>query len=100
MGVFVAVGILGAQYYGSQPGLGLVRDRVRVLMKVVLLSEKMVVVVAVLVVVPIRPGESSNILSLSAVEVLHASQSVCAKDDAPENMSRMLVTLDTAHSTL
>ena len=67
------------------------------LMKVVLLSEKIVVVVAVLVVVPIRPGEPSNILTLSAVEVLHASQSVCAKEEAPENMSRMLVTLDTSH---
>ena len=60
-----------------------------------------VVVVAevlVLVVVQIRPDEPSNILSLSAVEVSHASpQSVCANDDAPENISSMLATLDTSH---
>ena len=57
-----------------------------------------VVVVEVLVlVVQISPGELSNIPSLSAVEVSHAPQSVCAKDDAPENISSMLVTLDTSH---
>ena len=44
-----------------------------------------------------RPGESSNIPSLSAVEVYHAPQSVCVKDEAPENMSAMVVTLDTSH---
>ena len=57
-----------------------------------------VVVVEVLVlVVPIRPGEPSNIPSLSAVEVSHAPQSDCEKDDAPKNISFMLVTLDTSH---
>ena len=45
----------------------------------------------------IRPGDLSNIPSLSAVEVIHAPQSVCAKDDAPENISFMLITLDTSH---
>ena len=55
-------------------------------------------VVEVRVLVPqIRPDEPSNIPSLSAVEVYHAPQSVCAKDDAPENISSMLVTLDTSH---
>ena len=47
--------------------------------------------------VQIRPGESKNIPSLSAVDVLHAPQRVCAKDDAPENISFMSVTLDTSH---
>ena len=56
----------------------------------------MVVEVLVLV-VQIRPDERKNIPSLSAVEVGHAPQSVCAKDDAPENIDSMLVTLDTSH---
>ena len=55
-------------------------------------------VVEVRVLVPqIRPDEPSNILSLSAVEVSHAPQSVCAKDDAPENIATMSVTLETSH---
>ena len=41
--------------------------------------------------------ELSNIPSLFAVDVNHAPQSVCVKDDAPENISSMLVTLDTSH---
>ena len=45
----------------------------------------------------ICPNDPSNIPSLSAVDVSHAPQSVCAKDDAPKNMSSMLVTLDTSH---
>ena len=45
----------------------------------------------------IRPGEPSNIPSLSAFEVYHAPESVCAKDDAPENICPILVTLDTCH---
>ena len=49
------------------------------------------------VVEQIFPNEPSNIPSLSAVEVSHAPQSVCAKNDAPKNMSSMLVTLDTSH---
>ena len=48
-------------------------------------------------VVLIRPGESSNIPSLFAVEVLHSPQRVCAKEDANWNISFMLVTLDTSH---
>ena len=66
-------------------------------MEVVLPFVEVVVVVGVVVVVVhIRPDEPVNISSLSAVEVLHAPQSVCAKDDAPENISSMLVTLDTS----
>ena len=57
----------------------------------------LVVEVTVVLAVQRRPGESLNIPSLSAVEVIHAPQSVCAKDDAPENISSMLITLDTFH---
>ena len=57
-----------------------------------------VVVVEVLVlVVQSRPDKSSNISVLTAVEVLHAPQRVCVKDDAPENILSMLATLDTSH---
>ena len=45
----------------------------------------------------IRPDESVNIPFFSALEVCHFPQSSCAKDDAPENISPMLVTLDTSH---
>ena len=66
----------------------------RVFMTVVLLLKVPVVVL----VVQIRPDEPSNIPSLSAVEMSHASpQSVCAKDDAPKNMCSMSVTLGTSH---
>ena len=51
----------------------------------------------VVTVVQICPDEPSNIPSLFAVEVLHLPQSVCVKDGAPENISFMLVTLDTSH---
>ena len=52
-------------------------------MESVLLLEEVVVVVEVLVLsMQIRPDEPSNISSLSAVEVYHAPQRVCAKDDA------------------
>ena len=62
------------------------------------LPAKVVAVVEVLApVVQIRPDEPSNISALSAVEVLHTPQSAWAKDDAPENMPRMVVTLDTSH---
>ena len=74
--------------------------RVRPVMEVVLPVEVKTVVVmevVVLIVVQIRPDEPSNIPSLSAVEVLHAPQSVRAKDDAPANVCFMLVTLDTSH---
>ena len=52
----------------------MVRVRVRALMEVVLLVEA-----------PrqSRPREKENISVLSAVEALHAPQSVCAKDEAP-----------------
>ena len=49
------------------------------------------------VVLQIRPDEPSNIPPLSADEVCHSPQRVCANDDAPENMSSILVTLDTSH---
>ena len=58
----------------------------------------MVFAEALVVAVHIRPDEPSNIRSLSAVEVSHAPQSVCAKDDASKNMYFTLVTLDTSHS--
>ena len=45
--------------------------------------EMVVLVEAVVVVAQIRPDVPSNIPYLSAVEVNHAPQSVCAKDDAP-----------------
>ena len=63
-------------------------------MEIVLLLE---VVVVLALFMQIRPDEPSNIPSLSAFEVLHAPRSDCAKDDAPLNISSMLVTLDTSH---
>ena len=63
-------------------------------MEIVLLLD--VVVLALLM--QIRPDEPSNIPSVSAVEVTHASpQRFCAKDDAPENICSMVVTLETSH---
>ena len=56
-----------------------------------------VVVVVVVVVVQSLPPEPSNIPSLSAFEVGHTPQSVCANDDARRNMHGILVTLDTSH---
>ena len=44
-----------------------------------------------------RPDEPSNIPFFFAFEVPHAPQSVCAKDDAPEKVDSILVTLDTSH---
>ena len=66
-------------------------------MGLVLLAEVVVVVEVLILSAQIRPGEPSNIRYLSAVEVTHAPQSVCAKDDAPENISSILVTLETSH---
>ena len=48
-------------------------------------------------VVQIRPDDPSNMPSLSAVEVTHEPQSVCANDDAPENIPAMVVTVETSH---
>ena len=60
--------------------------------------EMVAVVMEALGLVPqILPGERSNIPSLSAVEVNHAPQSVCANEDAPKNISAMSLTLDTSH---
>ena len=62
-----------------------------------LVMELVAPVVVLVLVLQIFPDEPSNILSLSAVEVLHSPQSVRVKDDAPENISFMSVTLDTSH---
>ena len=56
-----------------------------------------VVVEVLILMVQIRPDDPVNIPSFFAVEVSQAPQSVCAKDDAPENISFMPVTLDTSH---
>ena len=45
----------------------------------------------------ISPDELSNILWVSALDLNHAPESFCAKDDAPENINLMVVTLDTSH---
>ena len=66
-------------------------------MEIALLVEVAVVVEVLVMVVQIRPDEPSNIALLSAAEVTHAPQSVCAKDDASENISCMLATLNTSH---
>ena len=77
---------------------GWVIVRIRVFIQVVLLVEVVVVAKVLILVVQIRPDESSNIPSFFAfLEVYHAPHSVCAKDDAPENICSMLVTLDTSH---
>ena len=76
------------------------RVTVRDFMEVILLLKVVVVMsveVLVLVVVQSRPGEPSNIPFLYALDVTHVPQSVCAKDDALENMSHMFVTQDTSH---
>ena len=54
-------------------------------------------VVVFLLSAQILPGELSNIQRLFADEVTHSPQSVRAYDVAPENISSMLVTLDTSH---
>ena len=58
---------------------------------------EVVVTAVVLVLVQNFPGDSQKISLLCAFEVIHAPQSVCAKDDAKANMLSMLVTLDTSH---
>ena len=59
---------------------------------------ELVVVAAVYVlVVQICPGEPRNIPPLNAVDVVHAPQSVCAKDDALANMTLISFTLETSH---
>ena len=57
----------------------------------------LLVEVGLSVAVQIRPDEPANISSVVAVEVCHSPQSVCANDDAPENISFILVTWDTSH---
>ena len=63
----------------------------------VLLLEVAAVVEVLLLDAQIRPDEPSNIPSLFAVEVSHAPQSVCAKEEAPWNIFCMLITLATSH---
>ena len=100
---------MGAQDFAPQLRLGLVKGRVRGFIKIALLLEVVVVVmeavlsveavaaVTLLAGVQIRPDERSNIPFLSAVDVAHMPQSVCANDEASTNMSSMLVTLETSH---
>ena len=74
--------------------------RVGVLTKVVLPMEVVVkVVVGVVALAPVVQSrlDFTNISVLSAVEVSHAPHSVCEKDDAPENICFMVVTLETSH---
>ena len=69
-------------------------------METVVLLLLVVVVVVVESVEPVEkicPGEPSNMLFFSAVEVTHAPPSVCAKEDANRNIKPMSVTLDTSH---
>ena len=78
---------------------------VMAVVEVVVVEAVVIMVVVVVVVVEglllavaqIRPDEPVNISVLSAFHVAHAPQSVCANDDAPENMPRMVVTLETSH---
>ena len=102
-------GLRGAQDFGSQPGYILIIVSVKVFIEVVVLLEVVVgveVVVLVVevvdlvvevVVLQIRADEKANIPSFFAFEAYHAPQSVCANDDAPENISSIVVTLDTSH---
>ena len=64
---------------------------------VILLEVVVVVAEVVVLIAQIRPAEPANIPYLSAVEVLHTPQRVCAKDDAKRNICSMSVTLDTSH---
>ena len=60
-----------------------VRIQIRVFMEVVLLLDLVVTVESLAHFAEIGPDEPSNIPSFSAVEVSHAPQRVCVKDDAP-----------------
>ena len=63
----------------------------------ILLLLEVVVAEVIIVVIQIRPDEPSNILSLSAAEVIHVPQRVCENDGASENILTILATLDTSH---
>ena len=76
-------------------GIPRFRVRVGVFIKVAFLLVGVLVVSSV--VVQIRPDEPANISSVVAVEVCHSPQRVCENDDAPKNISFILVTLDTSH---
>ena len=65
-------------------------------MGLVLQIKVMEVVDVIIVSIQIRPAEPANIRCLSAVEVTHAPQRVCANDVAPLNITFMPVTLDTS----
>ena len=66
-------------------------------MEVLLLLEVSVVIKESILFGHSRPGEFLNISNLFAVEVTHTPLSVFSKDEAPENISRMFITLDTSH---
>ena len=70
-----------------------------VVIQILLLAEVIVVVEVLVVGLQIRPDEPTNIPSVPvfAVEEYHSPQSVCAKDDAPLNISSMFITLPTCH---
>ena len=68
------------------------RGKVVVLANILVLT-KIVVEVAM----QSRPEDPTNISVISALEVVHAPQSECEKDDAPLNMRFALVKLDTSH---
>ena len=66
-------------------------------MEVLLLFEVSVVIKESILFGHSCPGEFLNMSNLFAAEVTHTPLSVFSKDDAPENISPMFVTLDTSH---
>ena len=65
--------------------------------EVLLLLEVSVVIKESILLGHSRPGDFLNISNLFAVEVTHTPLSVCSKDDVPENIITMSVTLETSH---
>ena len=94
-GILVVVGVLVMVVYSWRSVYREPKIELVVVMEVLLL--KILPKIELVAVVQSRPDEPANIPSFLAVEVLHAPQSSCSKDDAPENISSMLVTLDTSH---
>ena len=89
--------VTGSRTVGVAVKIRCIVVRVRIIVLLVEVDVVVVVEVVVVLVVQSRPEEPANIPSLSAVEVSHAPQRDCAKDDAPTNISSILVTLDTSH---
>ena len=77
--------------------MGSVQSQVRVSVEVSQIEGGIPMKVVFLRLGRIRPDEPSNIPSFSASDVCHEPLSVRAKDDAPENISFMLITRDTSH---